>query len=97
MKNETKRRGVFFWKQKIFVPLAVIASSTVLSGCAVVNFFDVSSAMTPPALTEEQTIIKSTVEEYIGKDFKWVYPLINGKYTSVLDYSFGGGGYVLVF
>lgn len=97
MKNETKRRSVFFWKQKIFVPLAVIASSTVFSGCAVVNFFDVSSAMTPPALTEEQTIIKSTVEEYIGKDFKWVYPLINGKYTSVLDYSFGGGGYVLVF
>lgn len=97
MKKNPKRRGVFFWKQKIFVPLAVIASSTVLSGCAVVNFFDVSSAMAPPALTEEQTLMKNKVEEYLGKDFNWAYPLIDGKYTSVLDYDSGGGEYVLAF
>lgn len=97
MKNKSTNREIFFWKQKIFVPLAVIASSTVLSGCAVVNFFDVSSAMNPPTLTEEQTITKNTVEEYLGKDFKWAYPLIDGKYTSVLAYNSGGKSYILVF
>ncbi len=97
MKNKPKHKGVFSWKQKIFVPIVVIASSTVLSGCTVVNFFDVSSAMSPPTLTKKQVIIESAIKECLGKDFKWAYPLIGGKYTSTLDYNSGEKSYILVF
>lgn len=53
--------------------------------------------MTPPALTEKQALIKNATEEYLGKGFKWAYPLIDGKYTSILDYDSGGENYILVF
>lgn len=53
--------------------------------------------MTPPALTENQMLIKKATDEYLGEGFKWAYPLIDGKYTSVLDYNSGGKSYILVF
>lgn len=53
--------------------------------------------MTPPDLTENQVLIENAISNYLGKGFKWAYPLIDGKYTSVLDYHSGGKSYILVF
>lgn len=97
MKNKSGRKNIFSLTKKLFIPLAIAASSMMLSGCAVVNFFDVSSTMVPPALMEEQILIKNAVEEYLGGDFRWAYLLIDGGYTSILDCDSGEKNYVLVF
>ena len=57
-----------------------------IPGCKVENFFDIPSAMNPPRISENQNKIRSVVQEYLGSDITWVYPLFEGKYSSVISF-----------
>ena len=67
------------------------------SGCALDDFADIPSAMSPPFLTSEQYEIEKTVREHLGENFKWLYPFVDGKYTSSLECDLSGKNYVIVF
>lgn len=57
-----------------------------IPGCKSENFFDIPSAMNPPRISENQNKIKSVVHEYLESDIIWVYPLFEGKYSSVISF-----------
>ncbi len=70
-------------KNKIFNFLFLGVCLVFISGCSNDNFFDIQSAMSPPALTQGQEEIKNAVKEHFGIDFIWKYPLIDDKYSPV--------------
>lgn len=57
-----------------------------IPGCKLENFFDIPSAMNPPRISENQNKIKSVVHEYLESEIIWVYPLFEGKYSSVISF-----------
>lgn len=77
----------------------VLILATILfmfTGCSFENFFDVRSAMSPPALSVEQTNIEASIKDYLG-DFKFSCPMIQNKYSTVLKCNVGGAEYMVVF
>lgn len=78
--------------------IPVLASiSLTLTGCAANDFFDVRSAMSPPAVSEEQAEIEDSMRDYLGKDFKLSHLMIDNKYCSSLKCNVGGEEYMVVF
>lgn len=84
-------------KKNLRIILILTAILTILTGCSAENFFDVRSAMSPPALSEEQISIKNSIREYLGSDYKFSYLMIDDKFSSLLKFNVEGGEYMVVF
>lgn len=84
-------------KKKLGIILILAVVLTTLTGCAFEDFFDVRSAMSPPALSEEQIGIENSIRDSLGSDFKFSYLMIDGKYSSALKCKSGGVEYMVVF
>ncbi len=84
-------------KRNLGIILFLASISFMLTGCSANDFFDVHSAMSPPVVSVEQAEIESLVGDYLQKDFKLSYLMIDNKYSSSLKCSVGGEEYVVVF
>lgn len=84
-------------KKNLGMILILAAALTTLTGCSVENFFDIRSSMSPPALSDEQTGIKNSIKDYLGRDFNFSYLMIDGKYSSALKCNVGVREYMVVF
>lgn len=84
-------------KKNLGMALISIAILTMLTGCSLEKFFDVRSAMSPPAVSEEQFNIENAVRDYLSSDFKFSYLKIDNKYSSSLKCGSGGEEYMVVF
>ncbi len=91
------KRGFWGLKKNIGIVLILAVVLTTLTGCSVENFFDIRSAMSPPAPSGEQVGIENSVKDYLDSDFKLSYLIIDDKYTSALKCKAGGVEYMVVF
>lgn len=79
-------------KRKYFCLLLLLLCIPLAGGCDEGNFFDIQSTMKPPALNQDEELIKLVIDRKFGDDFILKYPQ-RGEYRSaILLYDFDGNG-----
>ena len=69
----------------------------IFSGCAIGDFFDVNSTMSPPHSSEEEIAIKNAVNDYLGEEVSFSKLLVGERYSSVLKYHLNEKEYIIAF